>query len=105
MKKMKYLEKCPIHCRFVYHMTTYTLLSAGSATSLNLYKQTQPKCLSVMPECFSKSCEGLCSLRNSFHFYIFNYPFTSTTQGCGNSHKVLYNVSVELQVSDNRIQL
>jgi hypothetical protein len=62
MKKLKYLEKYSQRCHFIHHMTICTLLAAGSATSLNLYKQTQHKCPSVMPEWFSKSWEGLSSL-------------------------------------------
>jgi acetoin utilization deacetylase AcuC-like enzyme len=41
---------------------------------------------------------------HSFLYFPF-YPFTGTTYGCGNSHKMLYNVSVKLQMSNDRIQL
>jgi hypothetical protein len=41
---------------------------------------------------------------HSFHYFPF-YPFTGITKGCGNSHKMLYNVSVKLQMSSDRIQL
>jgi hypothetical protein len=33
------------------------------------------------------------------HVFISIYPFTGTTQGCGDSHNTIYNISVELQMS------
>jgi hypothetical protein len=30
------------------------------------------------------------------------YPFTGTTEGCENSHNVMYKVSVKLQMSNDR---
>jgi hypothetical protein len=39
-------------------------------------------------------------LNHSF-LYFSVYPFTGTTQGCGNGHNVVYNVSVKLQMSDD----
>jgi len=31
--------------------------------------------------------------------FISIYPFTGTTQGCGDGHNVIYNISFELQMS------
>ena len=46
-----------------------------------------------------------CYNMNSFIPLFSIYPSTGTTQGCGNSHNVLYSVSVKLQMSNDRIQL
>jgi len=36
-------------------------------------------------------------IHSCIYFHI--YPFTGTTQGCGDSHNIIYNISVELQMS------
>ena len=39
------------------------------------------------------------TLFSFIHVFISIYPFTGTTQGCGESHNIIYNISVELQMS------
>jgi len=57
--------------------------------------------LIILPHGFS-----WCIHHHHHHHSLFSiYPFTATTKGCGNSHNVLYNVSVKSQMSNDRRQL
>ena len=38
-------------------------------------------------------------IHSFIHVFISRYPFTGATEGCEDSHNIIHNISVELQMS------